>query len=170
LASARVANATTLIIMCAIARTVRNECTASAGTVVLGRPTQREPKRESRLGIVAGGSDPFPEPAPGEGLRLGTLLDRYLERKRASLKPRSFGAVQHYLKGKAAALAKLKLDEVNRRVIAALLGTVESANGPVARNRFRSSLLGFFAWCVTEGLLENNPAQGITTADEDGSR
>jgi len=101
---------------------------------------------------------------------LGTLLDRYLERKRASLKPRSFGAVQHYLKGKAAALAKLKLDEVNRRVIAALLGTVESANGPVARNRFRSSLLGFFAWCVTEGLLENNPAQGITTADEDGSR
>jgi integrase len=156
--------------MCAIARAVRSACIALGGTVALGRPTQREPKRASCWGLSPGGNDPFPDEVAGEGLTLGTLFDRYLERKRASLKPRSFSEVQRYLKGKGAPLTKLELDQMNRRVIAELLGSVQSANGPVARNRFRSSLSGFFAWCVTEGLLENNPVQGTATADEGGSR
>jgi integrase len=40
----------------------------------------------------------------------------------------------------------------------------------VARNRVRSSLSAFFAWAVTEGLLDTNPVAGTAKLDEGGSR
>jgi integrase len=62
------------------------------------------------------------------------------------------------------------LDEIDRRKVAALLGQIEDASGPVARNRARSALSGFFSWCIAEGLLETNPVQGTGKATENGSR
>ena len=35
-----------------------------------------------------------------------------------------------------------------------------SGSGPVEANRVRASLSAFFAWCIGEGLLDNNPATG----------
>jgi integrase len=70
----------------------------------------------------------------------------------------------------AAPLHKLRLGEIDRRVIAQRLGEIETASGPVARNRVRSSLSAFFGWAVTEGLLDANPVQGTAKLDEGGSR
>jgi integrase len=67
-------------------------------------------------------------------------------------------------------LHRLRLAEIDRRTIAARLGEIETASGPVARNRVRSSLSAFFSWAVTEGLLEANPVQGTAKLDEGGSR
>jgi integrase len=64
----------------------------------------------------------------------------------------------------------MKLEEIDRRTIAVLLGQIEQTKGPVARNRVRSALSGFFAWAITEGLLEANPVQGTAKANEGSGR
>ena len=64
----------------------------------------------------------------------------------------------------------LRLSQIDRRKIAALLGEIETSSGPAARNRLRSTLSAFFNWCITEGLLETNPVQGTAKAEENGSR
>jgi integrase len=122
-------------------------------------------KAKQLLGTVAGGVDPFAQALSGEGFP--TAIDRYLDRKR-SLK--SFTQTERYLRNHSAPLHRLKLGEIDRRKIAALLGDVETTRGPVARNRLRSTLSAFFTWCLTEGLLESNPVTGTAKADVSGSR
>jgi integrase len=120
------------------------------------------------LGIVAGGFDPHAKLLAGEGF--ATAVDRYLERKRASLRPNSFRGAEHYLRNHSAPLRKLRLDEIDRRKVATLLGQIETASGPIARNRLRSTLSAFFAWAIQEGLVETNPVAGTGKADEGNSR
>jgi integrase len=120
------------------------------------------------LGIVASGVDPFAQSLSSE--TFGAEVDRYLERKRHSLKPRSFVEAQRHLRKHSAPLHKLRLAQIDRRTIAVLLGQVETASGPFARNRVRSNLSAFFAWAIQEGLSETNPVQGTGKADEGASR
>jgi len=120
------------------------------------------------LGAVVGGDDPFTKPLASESF--GHEVTRYLERKRAMMKPRAFEEVERHLTNHAAPLHRLRLAEIDRRIIAQRLGEIETASGPVARNRVRSSLSAFFGWAVTEGLLEANPVQGTAKLDEGGSR
>jgi integrase len=120
------------------------------------------------LGVLASGSDPFTQSLSAE--TFGAEIERYLERKRKSLKPRSFIEVERYLRKHALPLHKLRLTEIDRRTIAVLLGQIETASGPIARNRVRSSLSSFFAWAIQEGLTETNPVQGTGKADEGNGR
>jgi integrase len=120
------------------------------------------------LGIVATGFDPHAKLLAGEGF--ATAIDRYIDRKRSALKPRSFEDMQRYLRGHAVPLHDLPLADIDRRKVATLLGQIETSSGPVARNRLRSALSAFFAWCVSEGLLELNPVTGTAKATENGSR
>jgi len=120
------------------------------------------------LGAVVGGDDPFIKPLASESF--GHEVTRYLERKRAMMKPRAFEEVERHLTNHVAPLHRLRLAEIDRRIIAQRLGEIETANGPVARNRVRSSLSAFFSWAVTEGLLEVNPVQGTAKLNEGGSR
>jgi integrase len=128
-------------------------------------PDTARARAKQLLGTVAGGIDPFAQALSGEGFH--AAIDRYLERKR-SLK--SFSETERYLRDHSAPLHKLRLDQIDRRKIAALLGDVETSRGPVARNRLRSNLSAFFAWCIQEGLLESNPVAGTGKANEGGSR
>jgi integrase len=137
----------------------------------LGSPWTPELARKEAqrlLGIVASGTDPFGQSLSSE--TFGAEIERYLVRKRTSLKPRSFIEDQRYLRKHSAPLHRLKLEEIDRRTIAVLLGQVETASGPVARNRLRSSLSSFFAWAIQEGLAETNPVQGTGKADGENSR
>jgi integrase len=120
------------------------------------------------LGLAVGGDDPFTKPFLTESF--GHEVIRYLERKRVAMKPRAFEEVERHLTNHAEPLAKLRLAEIDRRTIAVRLGEIETASGPVARNRVRSSLSAFFAWAVTEGLLDLNPVAGTAKLDEGGSR
>ena len=128
-------------------------------------PDTARAKAKQLLGVVAGGIDPFAQTLSSEGFP--AAIDRYLERKR-SLK--SFTQTERYLHNHSAPLYSLKLAQIDRRKVAALLGDVETTRGPVARNRLRSTLSAFFAWCITEGLLESNPVTGTAKADVGGSR
>jgi integrase len=120
------------------------------------------------LGILSSGVDPFTQSLSGE--TFGVEIERYLERKSGSLKPRSLVEVQRNLRKHSAPLHKLALTDIDRRAIAVLLGQVETESGPVARNRLRSALSAFFAWAIQEGLTETNPVQGTGKADEANSR
>jgi integrase len=120
------------------------------------------------LGVAVGGDDPFAKPLLTESF--GHEVTRYLERKRAMMKPRAFEEVERHLTNHAVSLHKLRLGDIDRRIIAQRLGEIETASGPVARNRVRSSLSAFFSWAVTEGLLDANPVQGTAKLDEGGSR
>jgi integrase len=131
-------------------------------------PDTARAKAKQLLGTVAGGTDPFAKTLSGEGYP--AAINRYLDRKKGSLKPTSFIETERYLRQHSAALHSLRLDQIDRRKIAALLGEIEDTSGPVSRNRARSALSSFFSWCVAEGLLEANPVIGTAKADEGGSR
>jgi hypothetical protein len=51
-------------------------------------PDTARARAKQLLGTVAGGTDPFAQSLVGEGF--AASIDRYLERKRGSLKPNSF--------------------------------------------------------------------------------
>src|SRR5215471_11728613 len=95
------------------------------------------------LGLVASRSDPANERIrPAE--TFGAEVLRYLERKRASMKPRPFVQLERHLQAHGKPLHRLRLAEIDRRIIALRLAEIEQASGPAARNRVRSSLSAFF--------------------------
>src|SRR5262245_10670400 len=121
------------------------------------------------LGLVASKTDPANERIrPAE--TLGAEIERYLERKRASMKPGSFIEASRHLLVHAKPLHRLRLPEIDRRTIALRLAEIESGSGPVARNRVRTSLSAFFAFAIREGLIELNPVAGTGKAHEGQSR
>jgi integrase len=131
-------------------------------------PDTARAKARQLLGVVAGGTDPFAQSLSGEGF--ATAVDRYLERKRRSLRFGSFRDTERYLRQQASPLHSLRLSQIDRRKVAALLGDVEASSGPVARNRARSALSAFFTWAIAEGLLDANPVTGTAKANEGASR
>ena len=131
-------------------------------------PDTARAKALQLLGEVAGGTDPFAQALAGEGF--AAALDRYLARKQGSLKPASFTETERYLRLRCALLHRLKLAEIDRRKVAALLGDIETAYGPASRNRARSALSAFYTWAIQEGLAEINPVAGTGKAIENGSR
>ena len=131
-------------------------------------PDTARAKAKQLLGLAVGGDDPFAKPVPAEAF--GAEVERYLRKQQAALKPRTYVELERHLRRDCAALARLRLTEIDRRTVALRLAEVETASGPTARNRVRSSLSAFFNWAVREGLLDANPVSGTARADERGSR
>jgi Arm DNA-binding domain/Phage integrase, N-terminal SAM-like domain len=131
-------------------------------------PDTARAKARQLLGTVAGGVDPFASSSNSE--TFGGVIDRYLDRKRAKLKPTSFAQTEVYLRRSAEPLHRLRLDQIDRRKIATLLGEIETQSGAVSRNRARSALSALFSWAITEGLLDHSPVTGTAKADEGNSR
>jgi integrase len=132
-------------------------------------PDTARREAQQALGEVAKGRDPFAE----RGRVAETFaaeVPRFLERKRAALRPRTFVEVQRHLTTQAGSLARLRLSEITRRTIAEHLAQIEATSGPIARNRVRGSLSTFFAWTISEGFIEPpGPVAGTDKAAE-GSR
>src|SRR6516165_5026483 len=122
------------------------------------------------LGLVAQHVDPASERVqPTE--TFGAELERYIERKRASLRPRSLTEIERYLRVQCKSLHSLPLASIDRRTIALTLAEIEQHSGPVARNRARTSLSAFFAYAIREGLLDGaNPVSGTGKASEGNGR
>jgi len=134
-------------------------------------PDQARKIAKTKLGQAAQGHDPFADQAKLRSSEvLGTAIERYLARRRKALKPNSLVEVHRHLLGNAKRFHRLRLTEVTKGKVAELLHDIEERSGIVARNRLRSSLSAFFAWAITEGLLEANPVTGTAKADEGGPR
>jgi integrase len=131
-------------------------------------PDTARARAKQLLGLAVGGDDPFAKPVAAE--TFGAEVERYLSKQHAALKPRTYVELERHLRRDCSPLARLRLTEIDRRCIALRLAEVETASGPTARNRVRSSLSAFFNWTVREGLLDANPVTGTARADERGSR
>jgi integrase len=97
---------------------------------------------------------------------VGATLPRYLKYQQSRLRPKSLNAVRRHLEDYAAPLHGLPLERVTRRDVATLKAAVAESSGRVSSNRMRSSLGGFFRWCMQEGLLESNPVLNTTVEPE----
>src|SRR6516164_7371107 len=122
------------------------------------------------LATLAAGTNPFAEVESQTDATFGSEMERYLVRKQASLAARSYVEVRRHLRDYSMPLHKLPIAEIDRRIIAVLLGQIETASGAVSRNRLRSSLSAFWKWAIAEGLCETNPVLGTLKADVGGSR
>jgi integrase len=120
------------------------------------------------LGQIVSGANPAV--AAHQGDTFSVELDRYLASKRTGLKPSTYANLEYHLRKQAVPLHNLALADIDRRTVAQLLSGVERGSGTTARNRLRSSLSAYFAWCVREGLLETNVVAGTGVADEGPSR
>jgi integrase len=87
-----------------------------------------------------------------------SVLPRFLTRQRGRLRPRAYIEVERHLKVHAKKLHPQPLAGVTRRDVAATLSALEDDLSGATVNRVRSSLSGFFMWCIREGLIESNPA------------
>ena len=115
------------------------------------------------------GRDPAGEKAEGRmraAETMAAVLQIYLARKRASLKPGSYAGVERHLLKHCKPLHGLPLAKVDRRTITNRIAVVATKSGPVEANRVSSSLAAFFAWGLREGLVDINPAAGGNRAPE----
>ena len=106
------------------------------------------------------GHDPAAEKAKAVADQADTferVADIYLDRRRDSLRPRSFLEVRRHLTVHAEPLHPLPLAEIDRRRIAQLLAGLGQKNGPVAANHVRASLSAMFGWAMREGMADANP-------------
>jgi integrase len=122
------------------------------------------------LGLVAQRVDPASERVRS-GETFGAEVERYIERKRSVLRPRSIIEIERYLRVQCKSLHSLPLTGIDRRTIALTLAEIEQGSGPVARNRARTSLSAFFAYAIREGLIDTaNPVSGTGKASEGNGR
>lgn len=120
--------------------------------------------------LVSGFAKSFPTERVREAETFGGEVERYLSRRVEAMKPRAYDEVERHLRVHSATFAGDRLGDIDRRAVALRLAEIETASGPVARNRSRSSLSAFFTWAVREGLLETNPVHGSAKADEGSPR
>jgi integrase len=137
----------------------------------LGSPHTPETARQiARVGLgeVAAGKHPTfgNGQATAQGETFGKLIPRFLDRKRAELRPRTFAELARHLTQHAAPLNGLRLGEIDKRTIAQRLDEIETGSGGVTRNRVRVSLSAFFNWAGRQALVEGNPCRGTDTAKE----
>jgi integrase len=126
-----------------------------------------------RLGSVALGHDPAAERAEARRrarLTLGSFVERFLERKRATLRPGTFRAVQRHLRRRWAPLHDRPVHEVVRRDVAALLAEIQEQHGVNAAREARNVLGEMFAWLMGEGIADSNPVIGTNAPPPPGSR
>jgi len=126
----------------------------SALTVDAARKTAAKLHARVKLG-----QDPASDKTEAKSLAaetFGATIGAYLAEKRKELRPRNYPNVERNLLNHAKTLHALPLRKITLREIATVLASI-SKHHPVTANRVRSTLLGFFAWAITRGLVDANP-------------
>jgi integrase len=102
--------------------------------------------------------------------KLPLYLARQQDRVRdAHLRQSSYVEIERHLLVHAKRLHSKSLAEVTRRDVASLLSALTEKLSGATVNRVQTTLSGFFAWTIREGLIDANPADG-TERREEGER
>jgi integrase len=131
-----------------------------------------------RFAQVELGVDPAAERAKGRAVTaevaatLKTIAARYLESKRAVLRPATYNAAERYFRIHWAPLHNRPISAITRAEVALRLQGIVKAHGRVAAARARTNLLALLAWAMREGIVEsnvavatNNPALGLPSRE-----
>lgn len=112
------------------------------------------------LGRVARGEDPAGEKRR-EGVTVRKFAEEYLE-KHAKPRKRSWEDDERKLnKDVLPAIGHLRLGEVGRRDLVAILDRVAARGSNVGANRTRALLSKFFGFAMDRGLIDLSPAQRL---------
>jgi integrase len=106
------------------------------------------------------GVDPAAKEEEKKEKTFSQVIERYLTEKK--VKPHSFHILKAYLTGTYfKPLHGKALTKIVRTDITACLTDIKAINGHVSARCALSHLKAFFAWCMSEGLIEQNPTIGI---------
>jgi integrase len=94
------------------------------------------------------------------------IVKLYLDHQKLELRPSSYANLKHHLNTHAKVLHRLQLEKITKRDVASCIAAIKINSGIVISNRVRSSLSGFFAWAIGEGLIESNPVIGTNRSEE----
>jgi integrase len=95
------------------------------------------------------------------------MLKPYLAEKGPKLAPRTRPEIERHLLRYAKPLHGLSVASITRRDISALTTDLAASAGHATANNVRSSLATFLNWCITQGLIEENPVRGSYRADDE---
>jgi integrase len=137
-------------------------------TVENARQTAGQLHAQVRLGYDPAGEKTERRTRAAE--TMGAVLPAYLARKAEGNKPRTYREIERHLNKHSKALHGMQLAAIDRRAVAARLTAIAESSGPSAANRVRASLAAFFAWSVTQGLVDTNPVTGTNVEAEAGAR
>jgi integrase len=99
-----------------------------------------------------------------------TLANRYLDRQKERLRPRSYQQIRAHLTDHWKAFNRLSIHDIGRRNVAAQLVAISDERGPYAANRARTTLSAFFTWAMREGLIDANPVVGTNKQASENRR
>jgi integrase len=135
------------------------------GSLELFSAEQARAQAKKILAQVHLGRDPQGEKAAARlklARTLRSVVDDFLLSKQPRLRPASFRVTKLYLTGRSyfGPLHTTTIGEITRADVAARISTIARNSGTVTASRARSALSTMFAWCMGEGLCENNPVIG----------
>jgi integrase len=139
-------------------------------------PTQAREAAKKALAKVALGEDPQQERVEKRvpAMAMRKVVDRYfeaLEVRKRKLRDNSMIAIKRYLTGLYyKPLHSIDINAIRRIDVSACISANIRAHGNTAAARARTVLSAFFAWCVGEGLVEQNPVIGTNVPDEAEAR
>lgn len=90
-------------------------------------------------------------------LLFSKLVERFLERQKPRLRPKSYSETERYLQTALRSLNDQQVDAISRADVAEKLAAIAKASGPVAADRARAAASSMFTWAMREGLAEANP-------------
>jgi integrase len=127
------------------------------------------------LARVAEGYDPAVEAAAraaaAESDSVEAVAAEYLQRYvRPHCRPRTVIETERMLGRAVAAWRGRPISGVTKRDVIAHLDRVHDQNGPIASNRARGALSGFFRWLVERSVLDASPAIGLPRPAPEPSR
>ena len=129
-----------------------------------------------RFAQVELGNDPAAEKARAReaasaaALTLGSVVTRYIDAKRDTVRRATIEAIVRHLDVLFAPLHKRPLGEIKRAEIAAQLQQIIKDSGRTCAARARSNLGALYTWAMREGLCEANPVIGTNDPDPKTSR
>jgi integrase len=139
----------------------------SLGKVSLQNVDKAREKAKDILAAVRMGKDPAGEKQRARVVATETfeaVVARFLSFQKAhggmndqGLRPRSYTEVERHLTDHSRSLNGLLVTKIQQRDIASILSAVRARGHASTANRVRTSLSSFFAWAMSEGLVDGNP-------------
>ena len=125
---------------------------------------QARAKAEQILAEVTLGRDPQGDKDKrrvNDQMSMRGAVEEYLKAKAADVRRRTLVEITRYLTGRYfKPLHVTSLDAITRKDIAARLVAITGESGSITAARARAAASSFFVWCLQMGLIEHNPVIG----------
>lgn len=134
------------------------------GAVVQGNLAEMRKKASNVLARSRLGQDVVAEKRAEQGKKsgaIGTLIQAYLEEKARHVRARYFKELKRQLERDWKPIHRQMVGQPTRSTIVEILDDLCTSLGPVAADRSRVALSGFYGWAIERSYCESNPTINI---------